>query len=88
MLALKSLETGDISKAHHELELLEEEEDKLTHELESILGAAEKTYHEAAEFRVDRRTRNHDDVDHLFSPCFSHRHWRIHLHRKKHHQTA
>jgi methyl-accepting chemotaxis protein len=49
LLVLKSLETGDISKAHHELELLEEEEDKLTHELEGILGAAEKQTHEAAE---------------------------------------
>ena len=48
-LVTHALEEGKIAEAHHELELLEEDQKKLIHELKEILAAASKHTHASAE---------------------------------------
>ena len=49
MLVTQALEAGKIAEAHHELELLEEDQEHLIKELEEILAAASKHTRESAE---------------------------------------
>ncbi len=49
MTVLSLLEEGNISQAHHELEVLEKDEDKLTLMLENILAASAKHTQDSAE---------------------------------------